>query len=239
MILAALAAAFLSVSPAQAAPAFSSTQRYAHGSVTLFVMTVDGQPHPDAVFYAGPKGQWLVKDDELYSLGRDDGWAQIRYDIYLLTEDGLSYKQDSNVLSASVTRWDDPASVGALESVIAKLDASFPKGEAELECLKQTEDWRRRWRSDETACKSLAAAEKLSPGFVRDPKELAELGPELAQAGAQLDSAKRECDYAISVQDLGRRAEMFWLSSLERSKASTTVAQSENVLQWLPLPTDQ
>lgn len=223
----------LTLSPAHAR---SSSTPYKHGLVTITVNMEDGGWRPDSVFYNGPKGQWFVTDAELYNLGKDEPEIQVRHDIYNFRKEGLDYLADSNVRAGALTRWDQPEIVAALEDVIHRLDAlEGGKQEAGTECLAQADKWRRRHRAAESRRKSFETGERLLPGYVKDTKELADLEPKLADAASKLDGAKRSCDYAIAMLD-ERKNQGFWLASLDRRKAAEIVAQSENVLDWLPTP---
>lgn len=225
--LAALAALALALPASAQGPG----RAYRHQDRSLVVYTFQGRTAPDAVFYDTPAGKFLIRDAELYALGRDyenrEERILRRENIYNLRAEGVEYAATSDVAFPILTRWDDPAVAAVLDSLIE----SLKKEQAEPECRRLQADLEARSKRDQGRLNALASMEKLMPGAVKDPAKLEEAKGKAASADAALGLAG-----AICAPRDGDGGFYFWRASSFRTYAGEELEKAENVLDWLLPP---
>lgn len=238
--LAAAAAVSAQTAPVSSAPG-PSLRTYEHTArqATLVVITPAGKDRPEAVYYEGPKGRWLVSGSDLYSMGSDDGWAQIRHDIYWMDKSGLSYMVDSYA-SPTTRLWTSPDAVTAVEEAAAKL--SYGKGlqEAPLDCLARVARIGQAVGRTEGYRSGFETAAKLEPGTLLSPERLPGIKAELEGARAALASAKALCETAtkdaFSGASAGKTAPLFYESARQADKAAAAAGSAQSELDGMRIP---
>lgn len=227
---------------AAALPALSQAQlqapavvRFDHprAAARIWVLGSASAAQPDAVVYEGKDGLWLIEADELRGLSHTDGWTGWHYDVYGLTAQALTYKQNDALDETKTRRWDDDATPRELSNLTALLEFGGKKP-AVLECMEQTYSLSQRRGRAETMRQGLVSAEKLSPDAVMDPGKLAGLEPELSQAQARLADSQSDCNAAAKGGD--DQALLLYQAAKLRAQAERGVADAEQTLPTLTLP---
>lgn len=209
-----------------AAPASAQSAAYAHPSkkATLTVFKEGAQWAPDAVFYDGPQGKYLLRDMELFDLGKDLPEEQVRYNIWNLRSAGVEYTANSNVRHPQTFAWNDPATVGTVEQLLKQIPNKL---DAKSECADRLKYASNRASGQSLNASSLEIAARLDPASIKDVSQLANAQGDIDAAKNALSTVKADCAAGTPAG--------YHAASVKLKTAEEKLESAANILVWLPV----
>ncbi len=210
--------------------------------VKLTIHTMAGAKRPDAVSYEGPKGFYLIKNGDLSSLSRYDGWTQWRYQEYALTEKGFSTNEVS-YMTPVVSPYGDAAAVKMIEVALSALQGKG-KQEAPDEFAVRVADLRRKSAHARGTYASLSTITNSYGGMVKDPAVVAAQDATIASgerivaesAALRVTGEADAARAAATASNPNPKAEFYWQQSLKLDAAESAIGSAQYALDQQPIP---